>query len=64
MKTRLKVILAEKGLKQSFIAEKAEIRLSTMSLISNGKSTPTLEVALKIAKALNLKVEDIWSLDK
>lgn len=64
MKSKLKVILAEKGLKQSFIADRAGIRLSTMSLITTGKSTPTLEVAMKIAKVLNLKVEDIWSLEE
>ncbi|PEO61501.1 transcriptional regulator [Bacillus toyonensis] len=33
---------------------------STMSLILNEKSIPTLPVAIRIAKALNMHVEEIW----
>ncbi len=29
-------------------------------MIVRGKSEPTLRVAMRIAKALDMKVEDIW----
>ncbi|EEM26380.1 hypothetical protein bthur0003_61590 [Bacillus thuringiensis serovar thuringiensis str. T01001] len=32
----------------------------TLSMIARGKSEPTLRVALRIAKALDLTVEEIW----
>ncbi|MED1477131.1 transcriptional regulator [Bacillus pseudomycoides] len=60
MKCRLRGILDENGIKYSFFAEKVNIQRSTMSLILNEKSIPTLPVAIRIAKALNMHVEDIW----
>ncbi|MED0939624.1 helix-turn-helix transcriptional regulator [Bacillus mobilis] len=60
MRCKLRGILDENGIKYSFFAEKVSIQRSTMSLILNEKSIPTLPVAIRIAKALNLHVEDIW----
>ncbi|WP_144561448.1 helix-turn-helix transcriptional regulator [Bacillus mycoides] len=60
MKCRLKVILAERMMKQSDLAKITGITDQTLSMIARGKSEPTLRVALRIAKALNLSVEDIW----
>ncbi|MBJ8027771.1 helix-turn-helix transcriptional regulator [Bacillus cereus group sp. N21] len=60
MKCRLRGILDKNGIKYSFFAEKVNIQRSTMSLILNEKSIPTLPVAIRIAKALNMHVEDIW----
>lgn len=60
MKCKLKVILAERMMKQSELAKLVRITDQTLSLISRGKSEPTLRVAIRIAKALNMHVEDIW----
>ncbi|WP_327815447.1 helix-turn-helix transcriptional regulator [Bacillus mobilis] len=60
LRCKLRGILDENGIKYSFFAEKVSIQRSTMSLILNEKSIPTLPVAIRIAKALNLHVEDIW----
>jgi DNA-binding XRE family transcriptional regulator len=60
IKSNLREILKERGLKQGFIAEKAGISQTTFSYLVTGKSLPTLEVAYKIAKVLDLQVEYIW----
>ncbi|AAP26189.1 MULTISPECIES: helix-turn-helix transcriptional regulator [Bacillus] len=60
MKCKLKVILAERMIKQSDIAKIVGITDQTLSLIARGKSEPTLRVAMRIAKTLDLSVEDIW----
>lgn len=60
MKCRLKEILDDRGIKYGYIADKVKISRSTMSLILSGKSIPTLPVAMRIAKELHLKIEDVW----
>ncbi|MCT4573711.1 transcriptional regulator, partial [Bacillus thuringiensis] len=49
----------EKGLRYGFIAKKVGIANSTMTNLLQGGS-PTLLVAIRIAKVLEKKVEDIW----
>ncbi len=60
METKLKKIIEERGLKQGFIAKKAGISRGTLSLIVRGKSMPTLPVAIKIARVLEMTVEELW----
>ncbi|MCR6855673.1 helix-turn-helix transcriptional regulator [Paenibacillus jamilae] len=60
MKCKLKIILAERMLKQSDLAKLVGITDQTLSMIARGKSEPTLRVALRIAKVLDLTVEEIW----
>ncbi|MFD4706057.1 helix-turn-helix transcriptional regulator [Gottfriedia sp. NPDC058432] len=64
MKNKLKIIFAERKIKQTEFAEKVGINNSTLGLIiSKDDHSPTLKVAMRIARTLNLKVEDIWELD-
>lgn len=60
MKSRLKEIMDQRGMKQKFLAEKAGITAGTMSMIVRGKTLPTLPVAHRIAKALDMPIERIW----
>jgi len=60
METKLKKILDERGLKQGFIAEKAGLSRGAFSLIVRGKSIPTLPVAMRIARVLEMTVEELW----
>lgn len=60
LKCNLEKMIIERGLKKSYVAKKAEISVSTMSLILKGKSIPTLQVAIRIAEVMGEKVEDIW----
>lgn len=58
-KCRLKVIFAERGMKQTEFAKHVGIANNTLSQIVNGRM-PTFEVALRIGEALQLPVEEIW----
>ncbi|WP_078428748.1 helix-turn-helix transcriptional regulator [Alkalihalobacterium alkalinitrilicum] len=60
VKCRLRVILAERNIKHGEVYKKAGISSATFSLLVNEKSLPTLPVALKIARVLDLHIEDIW----
>jgi putative transcriptional regulator len=60
MKCKLRVIFAERGIKQRWFARKIGINEGTLSLIMSGKSTPTLPVAMRIAKELDMRIEEIW----
>lgn len=58
-KCRLKVIFAEREIKQTEFSKKVGIANNTLSGIVNGRM-PTFEVALRIAEELGLPVEQIW----
>jgi len=60
MNNRLKDVLRERNITQSDFADKVKISKSTLSNIINDKQNATLETAIDIARALNLKVEDIF----
>ena len=57
---RLKKIRKEQGLSLRALAEKSGISKSTLNDIENGKSNPTTETLAKIAKALNIKMSDLF----
>jgi putative transcriptional regulator len=50
LKSRLRVILAEREIKQRELAKKVGISDTTMSALVVGKQLPTLEVAYRIAE--------------
>lgn len=60
MTTRLKVMLAQMGVKQTWLAERAGVSPTTLSMIVNGKTLPTLRTAQKIARALGTTVDALW----
>lgn len=55
-------ILNDRGIKQKWLREQVGLSSSAISQIVRGESIPELITALKISKALGLKVEDIWKL--
>jgi len=63
MVCRLEHILAERGMKQKYIIDKLGMNRNTVSAIVRGSKTD-VETALRIAELLDLKVEDIWSIDE
>lgn len=60
MDCKLKVIFAERRIKQKEFAHKINISQAALSSLVNNKALPTLPVAYRIAKELGLLVEDIW----
>lgn len=64
VKNRLKEIrMREHMMNSSEFCKMLGISLSTYSQIESNKQQGNIETILKIAKALNRKVEDIWYLD-
>jgi putative transcriptional regulator len=64
MKNKLRMILAERKIKKGEFAKKVGITHATLTLIIKEERTPTLQVAMKISRKLDLKVEDIWYFDE
>jgi len=60
IKNRLKEILEERGIKQSFIVEKCGLTKGTVSNLVNNKYTTSIDIAFKIAKLLNMNFTDIF----
>ena len=50
------------GLTQSELAEKVEVSRKSINSVENGIYIPTTLLALKIAKALNCTVDDLFQL--
>ncbi|HDR7495016.1 MULTISPECIES: helix-turn-helix transcriptional regulator [Bacillus cereus group] len=59
MKSELKQILDKRGIKYSHVAKQAKISNSAMTNLLKG-GLPTLPVAYRIARVLEMKLEDIW----
>jgi len=62
VENRLEEILKEQGRLNYWLADKADIHRNTITRIIKGSYTPGLDVAHRIAKALNLSIYDIWNL--
>lgn len=60
MENRIKERRVELGMSQEQLARQARIGHSTISEIEAGKHNPTVDVALKIARALEKTVEELF----
>ena len=49
-------------LRQSDLAEDLQVTRQTINTIENGKHTPTLQLAFKLAKIFNCKIEDLFEI--
>lgn len=61
LKSKLKIRLAELEMKQNELASQLSVTKQTLSSWANGKNQPTLEMAFKIAKLLDCKVDDLFT---
>lgn len=57
----IRKFLREKKLRQVDIVERADIHPTHLSRIVNGIQNPNLDTVIKIAKVLNVKVDDLLS---
>lgn len=60
--TALPAIRAERGLTQQGLAEKLDVSRQTINAIERGRFEPSLSLALKAAKILELPVERLFKL--
>lgn len=59
LKNRLEEVLAERGIKKKWLAEKVGIDRNTLNNLIAG-TVPRLTLARQIAKTLSLSVDYIW----
>lgn len=52
--------IKNKGLKKIWVAKQVGISRNTLSLILKGESAPTLKVAIRLARLLDMTVEELW----
>ncbi|WP_409297703.1 helix-turn-helix transcriptional regulator [Peribacillus sp. SCS-26] len=60
MANRLKEIRIQKELTQAELADMLKITVPYLNSIENGKRIPSLRLALRIAAALEKRIEDIF----
>ncbi len=63
MKNNLKVWRAKNDLTQEELAKEVGVTRQTINSIERGKYDPSLELAFKLAKFFDCKIEDVFSLD-
>ena len=61
LENRLKEYRARLGINQSDLGKKAGVSRQTISLIEKRDYSPSVTLALKLAKIFQVKVEDIFS---
>ena len=64
MRNIVKKLRKEAGLRQENMAKELGVNRQTIIAIENDKYNPTLELAIKIARLLQLRVEEIFFLDE
>ena len=60
MRNKLKVYRAMHDLTQEALAEKLQVTRQTIIAIERGKYDPSLELAFKISRHFEVKIEDIF----
>ena len=60
MKNHLKVLRAERDWSQALLAEKLGVSRQTVNALETGKYDPSLELAFKISRLFNQKIEEIF----
>jgi putative transcriptional regulator len=64
MKTRLRVLRAEREWSQSDLAERLHVSRQTINAIETGKYDPSLSLAFGIAKLFSRSIEDVFLPDE
>lgn len=60
MKNHIKEMRKQKGLLQQELADVCEVSRQTVNAIENNKYDPTLELAFKLAKALETTIDELF----
>lgn len=60
MKSRLKVLRAERDWTQARLAQALEVSRQTVNAIETGKYDPSLPLAFKIARLFEMPIEEIF----
>ena len=64
LKNRIKVYRAMNDWTQEELAQRVNVTRKTINTVENGKFIPSAYLALRIAKAFDAAVEDVFQLDE
>ncbi len=64
LKNNLKSIRAEKGMTQTYLANRVGVSRNTISSIETGQFNPTAKLALILCIALDKKFEEVFILNR
>ena len=64
MKSRLKVLRAERDWSQAELAERAHVSRQTINAIETGKYEPSLSLAFRLAGIFGMQIEEIFQADR
>ena len=64
MKNKVKIHRTLEGMTQEELAQKVGVSRQTINALESGKYVPSTVLALKIAKCFQLRVEDLFYLEK
>ncbi len=64
METRLKVFRAMRDMTQEELAQEIGVTRQTIIAIERGNYNPSLELAFKIARFFDARIEDVFIYDK
>lgn len=62
MKNNIDYWIEKRGYKKKWVAEQLDVSQNVLSRWINGHSNPSLESALRLAKLLKCKVDDLYEL--
>jgi putative transcriptional regulator len=63
IKTRIKELRARYNLAQDSLADMVGVTRQTMLYLEKGKYNPSLQLAYKVAKALNSTIEEVFTIE-
>ncbi|MDD3270192.1 MAG: helix-turn-helix transcriptional regulator [Syntrophomonadaceae bacterium] len=63
MKNKIRELRKKFGFRQEDLANSLGVTRQTINAIENEKYSPTLELAIKLAKLLNTTVEELFTLE-
>jgi len=61
---RIKLFRINAGLSREELAKRVGVNFHTIGYLERGEYYPSLELALKLAKEFNIKVENLFSMDE
>jgi putative transcriptional regulator len=64
LRNHIRKARTEKHWSQGQVAQKTGVARQTINAIENSRSVPTLELALKLARAFDMRVEELFQLDE
>ena len=60
MNNRLRILRAERGWSQAFLADRLEVSRQSVNAIETGKYDPSLPLAFRIARLFRMRIEEIF----